>query len=146
MTDGDAAECVDKGSSSVSAAEVSVTLVPNVDNDADGMLSDQAATDDDGDVTLSSVSSVVGENDAGYPKPVSAVDTVVNSKGGILSQKLYWNKREAYVHNIVWGYNISYTLQKVIKQKPKSAESGPQIPLKHPLSGQTVTPLTLTRY
>ena len=64
-------------------------------------------------------------------------------------QKLYWNKRETYGHNILWGYNISLTLQKSnnnIEQKPKSAESGPQIRLEHPLSGQTVTPFTLARY
>jgi len=79
VTDVDAAERVDNSSSSVSAAEVSVTSVPSVDHDVDGMLSDQTATDDDGDVTLSSVSSAVGENDTGYPKPVSAVDTVVRS-------------------------------------------------------------------
>jgi len=61
-------------------------------------------------------------------------------------QKLYWKKRETYGYNILLGYNISHTLQKVIKQKPKSAESGPQIRLEHPLSGQTVTPFTLARY
>jgi len=61
-------------------------------------------------------------------------------------QRLYWNKRETNGHNILWGYNISYTLQRVIKQKPKSAESGPQIRLEHPLSDHTVTPFTLARY
>ena len=40
-------------------------------------------------------------------------------------QKLYWKKRETYGYNILLGYNISHTLQKVIEQKPKSAESGP---------------------
>ena len=79
VADVDAAERVDKGASSVSAAEVSVTSVPSVDHDADGTLSDQTVADVDGDVTLSSVRSAVGENDTGYPKPVSAVDTVVNS-------------------------------------------------------------------
>ena len=51
-TDGDAADHTDKGaSSSVSVAEVSFTSAPNIDQDVDGMLSVQAATDDDGDVT-----------------------------------------------------------------------------------------------
>ena len=37
-------------------------------------------------------------------------------------QKLYCIKRETYGHNILWGYNASHTLQKVILHKPKSAE------------------------
>ena len=42
-----------------------------------------------------------------------------------IKQKLYWNNRETHGHNILWGYNILHTLQKVIMHKPKSAESVP---------------------
>jgi len=43
------------------------------------------------------------------------------------------------------GVTTFHTLSKE-KQKPKSAESGPQIRLEHPLSDHTVTPFTLARY
>ena len=67
----DATDLSEKGvSSSVSAAEVSVTSVPSVVQYADGMLYVQAWRVSGDDVTAKSVNNPPGLNGGGLPKPV----------------------------------------------------------------------------